>query len=204
MHHQHQQLIAAGLFAFVILLTIACIALLIWYSIEQDKQRKLVQSSNSRIPNVPINLNSVQPSSGDRKWEKASRHQIQQQHRQRVSQSPSPPKPPDPPVLPVTDLSENQIAEPIKKWEPRAEDSELLEDLNRAMNRKDKQNRQPIDLKPTPKPVDLSTKSKLLKLAGSWERVDRIVASVQLKNPNRTEQWCWEKAIWDIERDRMC
>jgi hypothetical protein len=192
----NHQLIALGLFAFAILLTIACIALLIWYNIEQGKRRNPSQASKIRIPNVPLNLNNFQPSSGARKWEKASRHQIQQQHRQRVSQLPAPPL--------VTDLSEHQIAEPIKQWEPQEADRALLEDLNQAINRKSKQNRQPIDLKLAPKPVNMSTKTKLLKLAGNWERVDRILQSVQLRNPDRPEQWCWEKAIWDLERDRMC
>jgi hypothetical protein len=61
-----------------------------------------------------------------------------------------------------------------------------------------------IDLKPTPKPVNAETRTKLFKLVGDWERVDRIVSSVQLNNPSRTEQWCWEKAVLDLERDRMC
>ncbi len=46
-------------------------------------------------------------------------------------------------------------------------------------------------------------KSKLEKLCGSDYRLaQRLVDGVRLDHPDRTEQWCWEKAIWDMERDR--
>jgi DNA polymerase III alpha subunit (gram-positive type) len=46
-------------------------------------------------------------------------------------------------------------------------------------------------------------KSKLEKLCGNDYRLaQRLVDGIRLDHPDRTEQWCWEKAIWDMERDR--
>lgn len=46
-------------------------------------------------------------------------------------------------------------------------------------------------------------KSKLEKLCGSDYRLaQRLVDGIRLDHPDRSEQWCWEKAIWDMERDR--
>ena len=51
--------------------------------------------------------------------------------------------------------------------------------------------------------VERSTRRKLLSLVGGNATVaQRLVSDVQTRNPGRTEQWCWEKAIYDIERDR--
>jgi Zn-dependent protease len=33
-------------------------------------------------------------------------------------------------------------------------------------------------------------------------RIERLLSGVRRKNPDRSEQWCWEKIICDIERDR--
>ncbi|NJM97823.1 MAG: hypothetical protein HC800_12295 [Phormidesmis sp. RL_2_1] len=47
------------------------------------------------------------------------------------------------------------------------------------------------------------TRKKLLALVGGNAAVaQRLVRDVSSRNPGRTEQWCWEKAIYDIERDR--
>ena len=51
--------------------------------------------------------------------------------------------------------------------------------------------------------VARSTRRQLLGLVGGNSTVaQRLVSDVQTRNPGRTEQWCWEKAIYDIERDR--
>lgn len=39
-------------------------------------------------------------------------------------------------------------------------------------------------------------------LRGDRAAAQRLVAHIQEKNPDRSERWCWEKAIYDIERDR--
>ena len=47
------------------------------------------------------------------------------------------------------------------------------------------------------------TRSQLLGLVGGNATVaQRLVDDVSQRTPGRTEQWCWEKAIYDIERDR--
>lgn len=51
--------------------------------------------------------------------------------------------------------------------------------------------------------VARSTRRQLLSLVGGNATVaERLVSDLQAHNPGRTEQWCWEKAIYDIERDR--
>jgi len=39
-------------------------------------------------------------------------------------------------------------------------------------------------------------------VGGNQDVAQRLVDQVQLRNPNHSEQWCWEKAIYDIQRDR--
>ena len=74
----------------------------------------------------------------------------------------------------------------------------------------------PIDKSDPPVPDRFSTetpkrsstvtrqiKAKLEKLCGSDYRLaHRLVEGVQVDHPDRSEQWCWEKAVWDMERDR--
>ncbi|MEX0271741.1 hypothetical protein AB3R30_21695 [Leptolyngbyaceae cyanobacterium UHCC 1019] len=49
-----------------------------------------------------------------------------------------------------------------------------------------------------------STKRKLYKLLlGDVEQGRRLVEKVRIMNPDRTEQWAVEKAIYDLERDRL-
>ncbi|MGB3310154.1 MAG: hypothetical protein WBG32_12330 [Nodosilinea sp.] len=53
------------------------------------------------------------------------------------------------------------------------------------------------------RPVRGHTQRELLRLVGGNRAVaDRLVEQVQLRNPHHSEQWCWEKAIYDIQRDR--
>jgi hypothetical protein len=47
------------------------------------------------------------------------------------------------------------------------------------------------------------TQRELLRLVGGNQAVAaRLVEQVKLRNPSHSEQWCWEKAIYDIQRDR--
>ncbi len=51
--------------------------------------------------------------------------------------------------------------------------------------------------------VARSTRKQLMnRVGGNAAVAQRLVSDVQQRNPGRTEQWCWEKAIYDIERDR--
>ncbi|MEM9808674.1 MAG: hypothetical protein AAF959_25735 [Cyanobacteria bacterium P01_D01_bin.56] len=54
-----------------------------------------------------------------------------------------------------------------------------------------------------PSGVPRSTRQRLMRLVNGNQAVaSRLVERVRSQNPDRSEQWCWEKAIYDIERDR--
>lgn len=56
---------------------------------------------------------------------------------------------------------------------------------------------------PRSRGVTRGTRKQLLRLVGGNATVaQRLVSDLRDRNPGRTEQWCWEKAIYDIERDR--
>lgn len=56
---------------------------------------------------------------------------------------------------------------------------------------------------PRSRGVSRGTRKQLLGLVGGKASVaQRLVSDVSVRNPGRSEQWCWEKAIYDIERDR--
>ncbi|MGG6293115.1 hypothetical protein ACQ4M4_01725 [Leptolyngbya sp. AN02str] len=45
--------------------------------------------------------------------------------------------------------------------------------------------------------------AKLVKLLnGDRSAAQRLVQSLMLKHPDRSEEWCYEKAVFDLERDR--
>jgi len=51
--------------------------------------------------------------------------------------------------------------------------------------------------------VQPRTQRQLLRLVhGNRAMAQRLVAQVQARYPQHPEQWCWEKAIYDIQRDR--
>jgi hypothetical protein len=53
-------------------------------------------------------------------------------------------------------------------------------------------------------PANGSTKGKLERLVHSDKRAaERLAAQVAFSHPDKSEQWCWEKAIFDLERDRV-
>lgn len=67
----------------------------------------------------------------------------------------------------------------------------------------------PKTLAPTPpRPhatptVNRALQEKLLELVqGDQQVAARLLQHVRSTNPTRSEQWCWEKALWDLERDR--
>jgi hypothetical protein len=51
--------------------------------------------------------------------------------------------------------------------------------------------------------VNPDTRRRTIVLAGhDMERVERLLANVRRNNPDRSEQWYWEKVLHDLERDR--
>lgn len=49
----------------------------------------------------------------------------------------------------------------------------------------------------------LPLKTHLASLAGSPMTAERLIKNIQNNNPTASEQWCVEKAIYDLERDRL-
>jgi hypothetical protein len=52
------------------------------------------------------------------------------------------------------------------------------------------------------RPQQSQLEQKLLKLCGNRKMVDRLIRQSQLRHPDKTPNWHWEKAIYDLERDR--
>jgi hypothetical protein len=51
--------------------------------------------------------------------------------------------------------------------------------------------------------VSPQVRRKLLRLLGNHQpTVDRLVDQARWKNPGESEQWYWEKVLYDLERDR--
>ncbi len=51
--------------------------------------------------------------------------------------------------------------------------------------------------------VNIDTERKLLRLLnGDRRTANRLVANMQMRNPDKSDQWCWEKVIFDLQRDR--
>ncbi len=50
---------------------------------------------------------------------------------------------------------------------------------------------------------NLKIQQKLLAMVGGDRHAaKRLIDNIKKKNPGKTELWCWEKAIDDLERDR--
>lgn len=63
--------------------------------------------------------------------------------------------------------------------------------------------RQALNSKAQSKPASAKTKWKLESLVhGDKGAAARLAAQVAFAHPDKTEQWCWEKAIFDLTRDR--
>lgn len=39
-------------------------------------------------------------------------------------------------------------------------------------------------------------------LNGDAAAAQRLFKTARLRNPGESDQWCWEKVLWDLERDR--
>lgn len=39
-------------------------------------------------------------------------------------------------------------------------------------------------------------------LNGDIATAQRLFEAAQMRNPGESDQWCWEKVLWDLERDR--
>jgi Zn-dependent protease len=51
--------------------------------------------------------------------------------------------------------------------------------------------------------VDPEIRKRAIAFAGyDKERIERLLNGARLKNPDRSEQWYWEKILYDMERDR--
>lgn len=50
--------------------------------------------------------------------------------------------------------------------------------------------------------VSSDLESRLVFLVGNRASAYRLVDSLKRSNPHRSEKWCYEKAIRDLERDR--
>jgi hypothetical protein len=47
------------------------------------------------------------------------------------------------------------------------------------------------------------TRQKLLKLLGNHQpTIDRLLEQARWHHPGQSEQWYWEKVLYDLERDR--
>jgi replication-associated recombination protein RarA len=58
-------------------------------------------------------------------------------------------------------------------------------------------------IKPPNFAVKRETEKQLLRLLNGDRRTAlRLVENMKLRNPDKTEQWCWEKVIFDLQRDR--
>jgi hypothetical protein len=52
-------------------------------------------------------------------------------------------------------------------------------------------------------PAQSKTKLQLIKLLnGDTRSAERLVENIRIKNPQHSEQWAYEKAVYDIESDR--
>jgi hypothetical protein len=110
---------------------------------------------------------------------------------------------PLPPSIPVSILRSNLEQPPLQKspdlepspQRPLAISSQALEQL--AQKRKAK----------IPKKRDTSvsgkTRSELSRLCPDRDIADRLLFGTRERNPEKSEQWVWDKVIWDLERDRM-
>jgi hypothetical protein len=51
--------------------------------------------------------------------------------------------------------------------------------------------------------VDPDTRRRTIVMAGhDMERIERLLDIARRNDPDRSEQWYWEKILYDMERDR--
>lgn len=49
---------------------------------------------------------------------------------------------------------------------------------------------------------DTDLSAELIRLSGSRKTAARLVRQIQNENPRKSKQWCVDKALWDLRRDR--
>jgi hypothetical protein len=100
----------------------------------------------------------------------------------------SPPEPVKPPVKPKSKTQQ------LKRGTYR---SVIPNTVNEAIQQVSQKPKRPAQ------PANAATKRKLAGLThGDNATAARLAAQVAFINPGKSEQWCWEKAIFDLERDR--
>lgn len=50
--------------------------------------------------------------------------------------------------------------------------------------------------------VSAKVRRDLIRIAGNSQVAQRLVSNLRRKHPGKPENWYWEKAIFDLERDR--
>jgi hypothetical protein len=64
--------------------------------------------------------------------------------------------------------------------------------------------KQRIASKRKPKAINRGVPYKILRLMhNDTAAADRLFEQVSNLNPDKDERWCWEKVLWDLERDRL-
>lgn len=116
-------------------------------------------------------------------------------HWQRVSKVTPPPPPPPNPALSAPKLQHWGITGVVLKGEDEKPLAVSARDLQALVDAKRKM--------PKVQSSESSRRKLYRLLGGDVEQARRLVNRVRIANPDRTEQWAVEKAIYDLERDRQ-
>jgi hypothetical protein len=54
-----------------------------------------------------------------------------------------------------------------------------------------------------PSPKTHPPRALISLLRGDYAGADRLFLKLKLSNPGRDDKWIWDKALWDLQRDRM-
>jgi hypothetical protein len=55
----------------------------------------------------------------------------------------------------------------------------------------------------TIKPKEKLRRRLFILVKGDWNLAERLLETVRNNNPDRSEDWYWEKVIYDLERDNL-
>ena len=58
------------------------------------------------------------------------------------------------------------------------------------------------DRRSSPRRASRPPKRVVSLLNGDTATAQRLFETARLRNPRESDQWCWEKVLWDLERDR--
>lgn len=103
----------------------------------------------------------------------------------------SPPEPVKPPEKPPA--KPKSKTQQLKQGTYRSSIPRTVDEALQQASRKPKRPAQP---------VKAATKWELERLVQGGRAAERLAMQVAAANPDKSEQWCWEKAIFDVERDR--